>query len=244
MTPPSKCNTIISMGNAKIVGYVRVSTEEQASSGLSLASQVEKVRAYASLYDLELVEVIQDAGGSARTLHRPGLQHALSLLRKRAVAGVVVVKLDRLTRSVEDLGALIREYFGERARYGVTLHSVSDHIDTRTAAGRLVLHVLAAVAQWEREAIGERTRDALAQKRSRSERISRHVPFGFRLAEDGHHIEPEEGEQKVIAEARALRDSGLSQRAVAQALDDMGCVNRAGHRFALVHVQRLLKRTA
>lgn len=84
----------------KVLGYVRVSTEEQSESGHSLGAQREKLKAYAALYDLELVEIVEDGGQSAKTLNRPGLQRALKILRNGEADGIVIVKLDRLTRSV------------------------------------------------------------------------------------------------------------------------------------------------
>jgi hypothetical protein len=140
----------------KAIGYVRVSTDEQAADGVSLAAQEHKIRMYAELYGIELVEVVVDAGQSAKTLDRPGLRRVLDLLRQRKVEGVIVAKLDRLTRSVADLNTLIDTFFCERA--GRQLWSVADSIDTRTAAGRLVLNILGSVGQWERETIAERTR--------------------------------------------------------------------------------------
>jgi site-specific DNA recombinase len=140
---------------ARAVAYVRVSTEKQADHGVSLAAQRSKVEAYATLYDLELVETVVDAGVSAKDIQRPGLQKALRALEGGLADAVVVVKLDRLTRSVRDLGNLVEQYF---ATGRFSLLSVGEQIDTRSAAGRLVLNVLASVAQWEREATGERTR--------------------------------------------------------------------------------------
>lgn len=142
------------MSKTRAVAYVRVSTEKQADAGQSLEAQQAKLAAYASLYELELVEVVVDAGVSAKTLNRPGLQRALAMLESGAADALVVVKLDRLTRSVRDLGELVEGVFAEK---GAALLSVSEQIDTRSAAGRLVLNVLASVSQWEREAIGERT---------------------------------------------------------------------------------------
>jgi DNA invertase Pin-like site-specific DNA recombinase len=138
-----------SITTTKAVGYIRVSTEKQADHGVSLEAQQTKLAAYAALYDIELVEVIVDAGVSAKTLSRAGLQRALGMLRKGQANALVVAKLDRLTRSVKDLGTLVEEYFSAD---NITLLSVADSIDTRTAAGRLVLNVLGSVAQWEREA--------------------------------------------------------------------------------------------
>src|SRR5262249_54392712 len=132
----------------------------------ALQAQEEKIRQYCSLYDLTLVDIITDAGVSAKTLQREGLQTALSLLTSGQADGIVVVKLDRLTRNVADLGTLITEYFNTYA-----LLSVCEQIDTRSASGRLVLNVLTSVAQWEREAIGERTSQALQYKKAQGERV-------------------------------------------------------------------------
>jgi DNA invertase Pin-like site-specific DNA recombinase len=108
----------------------------------------------------KLARAVQYAHGhSAKSFNRPGLQNALQALRSGKAKGLLIAKLDRLTRSVSDWQTLIDDYFGEKA--GKSLFSVADSIDTRSSAGRLVLNVLLSVAQWEREAIGERTRDAL-----------------------------------------------------------------------------------
>jgi len=136
-----------------------VSTQQQADEGVSLEAQRSKLRAYAFAMDLELVALCEDAGVSAKSLDRPGLRAALELLEQGKADGLVVAKLDRLTRSVRDLGELVERYFESR----FSLLCLADSLDTRTASGRLVLHVLGAVSQWEREATAERTRDALAQ---------------------------------------------------------------------------------
>src|SRR4051794_4255563 len=150
-------------GPLRVLGYTRVSSAEQASEGVSLEAQEAKVRGYCALHDLDLVGLEADAGVSARTLKRPGLARVLAALESGEVGGVVIAKLDRLSRSVADWNTLIERHFGPAG--GRQLFSVSDHIATRTAAGRMVLNILMSVAQWEREAIAERTLDALAHKR-------------------------------------------------------------------------------
>jgi DNA invertase Pin-like site-specific DNA recombinase len=100
----------------------------------------------------------------------------------------------------------------------VALISVAESLDTSSAAGRLVINIMAAVSQWEREAIGERTRDALRHKRSQNERVG-NIAFGFRLAADGKHVEQDPGEQTVLAEIRRLRASGVSMRRIAVSLN-------------------------
>lgn len=127
----------------RTIAYLRVSTEKQADRGVSLDAQRAKVKAYAELFDLELTETIVDAGESAKHLDRPGLQRALAMLKAGEADALLVVKLDRLTRSVRDLGHLVEKYF---APGKAALLSVGEQIDTRSAAGRLVLNVLASVS--------------------------------------------------------------------------------------------------
>jgi site-specific DNA recombinase len=222
------------MSKTRAIAYVRVSTDKQADHGVSLEAQESKVRAYAALYDLDLVDVVVDAGASAKTLDRPGLTRVLAMVKRGEVDAVVVMKLDRLTRSVADLGTLVERYFQKAA-----LLSVSEQIDTRTAGGRLVLNVLASVAQWEREAIGERTATAMKHKASKGERVGA-IPYGFALADDGVTLVEVEAEQAVMAEARTLRAAGLSLRTVAAELARRGFVARAGRAFNAEQVRRMV----
>ena len=217
---------------------MRVSTEKQADKGVSLEAQQAKIRAYAELYNLDLVEVIVDAAVSAKSLERPGLSRALGMLEAREVDALLVVKLDRLTRSVRDLGTLVEDYFGDPE--GPALLSVSEQIDTRTAAGRLVLNVLGAVSQWEREAIGERTSAAMGHMRSQGMHTGGAAPFGFQLAGEGR-LEAHEAEQAVIRKARALRSEGHSLRSVAARLEGQGHRTRNGGSFAAIQVARMLE---
>ena len=226
----------------KVIGYIRVSTEEQASDGVSLATQREKLNGYAKLYDLELVEIIEDAGQSGKTLDRPGLQEALSMIRSGKAAGLVIAKLDRLSRSVVDWNTLIDGYFGEKA--GKQIFSVADSIDTRTAAGRLVLNVLMSVAQWERETIGERTKDALQHKIRKGERCGK-VRFGYHLADDGTTLVEDPAEQQALAAIRRLKAAGQSLREIAAELTRSGIKTKEGHAtWKHTTVARILQRTA
>ena len=219
----------------RTIAYLRVSTDKQADAGVSLDAQQDKARAYAALYDLELVEVIVDAGESAKTLDRPGLQRALALLKNGKADALLVAKLDRLTRSVVDLGKLIETYF---APGKAALLSVSEQIDTRSAAGRLVLNILASVSQWERETIAERTRDAMRHKQANGEYIGGPAPYGSQLVNG--ELVADAAEQGVIQQARELRDSGLSLAAVAKELDRRGIQARNGKAFAAMQISRMV----
>lgn len=221
----------------RTIAYLRVSTDKQADRGVSLDAQRAKVRAYAELYDLDLCEVIVDAGESAKSLDRPGLTRALAMLKAREADALLVVKLDRLTRSVADLSTVVERYF---APGKAALLSVGEQIDTRSAAGRLVLNVLASVGQWEREAIGERTSAAMQHKAACGEYTGGGAPYGYRIGPDGVHVEAVPEEQAVLVKARELRAAGLTLRATATALDRAGLRSRAGRTFAASQVARMV----
>src|SRR5689334_13584445 len=146
----------------KAIGYVRVSIDKQAEKGVSLEAQAEKLRAMAVVHGAELIDVIVDAGESAKSIDRPGMQRLLHLVDTGKVQTVIIAKLDRLTRSVKDLAELLERF----QHKGVSLVSVAESLDTGSAAGRLVLNIMTAVSQWEREAIGERKTAALRYKRA------------------------------------------------------------------------------
>src|SRR5947207_2586259 len=178
------------MSLMKTIGYVRVSTDKQADRGVSLEAQAAKIRAMAVVHGAELLDILVDGGESAKSLNQPGMARLLALVDAGEVEAVIIAKLDRLTRSVKDLCTLLERF----TRRGVTLISVAESLDTGSAAGRLVLNIMTAVSQWEREAIGERTRDALRHKRNQGERVG-NIAFGSRLAGDGQHLEPDPAEQ-------------------------------------------------
>ena len=220
----------------KAIGYVRVSTEQQADRGVSLEAQTEKVKAMAVVKEAELLDVIVDAGESAKSLSRPGMARLLELVESRAVDVVIIAKLDRLTRSVADLAELLKRF----KRCGVSLVSVADSLDTKSAAGRLVLNIMTSVSEWEREAIGERTRDALHLKQRKGERVG-NVPFGDRLAADGVHLEADPSEHEILGRIRSLRAAGKTLRAIAAALNREGFTTRRQTPWQFQYVAAVLR---
>jgi hypothetical protein len=101
--------------------------------------------------------------------------------------------------------------------------SVAESLDTATAAGRLVLNIMVSVSQWEREAIGERTRDAMAHKRANGRRVGT-IPFGFRIAGDGRNQEEGPAEQDILARIPELKAAGQTTRQIADELNRQGYV--------------------
>lgn len=228
----------------RVVGYIRVSTEGQADVGISLDAQRAKLKAYAEAMDLELVAIEEDAGISAKTVtERPGLLRALAMLDAGAADGLLVAKLDRLTRSVRDLGDLVDRYFAKRH----SLLSLGDSIDTRTASGRLVLNMLGSVSQWEREATAERTASALAHLRDSGVRLGGEC-LGWRRTPEvdthGRRVTTEiDAEAVTVRRLRDLRASGLSLRAVAKTLAEEGHATKRGGDWRPATVRKVLMRS-
>lgn len=184
-----------------VVGYVRVSTGDQADSGLGLDAQRRAIEVEADRRGWHLAAILEDAGASAKSMNgRPALAEALAILDAGNAAGLVVAKLDRVTRSTMDAAVLMER----AARKGWKLVALDLGVDTTTPTGELVASVMAAVAQWERRAIGARTREALAAKRAQGVRLGRP-----RL------LAPETA-ARIVAE----RDAGAGWSTIARRLDD------------------------
>ena len=219
---------------ATAIGYIRVSTEGQAVDGVSLDAQRAKLEAWCSLNDYTLTAVHVDAGISGKSAdNRPGLQAALADCRKGSA--LVVYSLSRLARSTRDTIEI-----SERLnKAGVDLVSLSEKIDTTSAAGKMVFRMLAVLAEFERDQISERTASAMQFKKTKGERVGA-VPYGYDLAADGVALVANAAEQAVIQQARELKASGLSLRAVATELNKRGFNARNGKPFQAVQIQRMV----
>ena len=223
---------------ANVIGYLRVSTPGQADDGVSLDVQRARVEAYCLANDLELSEVFVDAGLSGkRADNRPELQKALDrACREGAV--LVVYSLSRLARSTRDTLAI-----GERLdKAGADLVSLSEKIDTTTAAGKMVFRMLAVLAEFERDQICERTKSAMSYKRSKGERVGA-VPYGFDLAADGVKLLENPKEQAALKIIDELHADGMSLRKIASELNGRNIVTKGGKKaWSHTTVQRIVKR--
>lgn len=219
----------------KVIGYIRVSTDEQATAGVSLDAQRAKLEQYCALYDLELVDVVVDAGVSAKNLRREGLQSALAALDAGNADGLLVAKLDRLTRSVRDLADLLEGYFGTR----FALLSVAEKVDTSSAAGRMILNIMATVSQWEREVIGERTSAALQHKLSKGEHVGAPA-LGWEMCEG--KLQKLDAEQAVVDRILELRRAGCTLQVIADTLTAENVPTKRGGKWAPATVRLVLNR--
>lgn len=197
----------------KAVGYIRVSTDEQASEGQSLDNQLSRIRAYAESQGWDLVDVYREEGHSGKTTNRPELNRLIGDVRSDKVDIVLVYRVDRLTRRQKHLWTLLEDVFEAN---GVGFKSVVEPFDTTTAQGKAFLGMLAVFAQLERDTISERTRDTLASKKANGEWSGR-IPYGYRIG-DNRKLEKDLEQQKVIGKVKRLRRRGRSFRAIARQL--------------------------
>jgi len=191
----------------KVVGYARVSTLAQAE-GLSLVAQKERIEAYAKAQGWELVSVELDAGISGKkTENRPAFQKAMGMLRNGAANALVVVRLDRLSRSLADFTRILAEAEGKW-----DLVSLSENFDTSTPAGRMLFHIIGSICQFEREIIAQRTKEGMAVLRQQG-KLRGAVPFGYSLSEqDGKTLVPNEqmGTVRKIIALRRKKGCGFA----------------------------------
>jgi len=220
----------------RMIGYARVSTADQADRGASLEAQEDKIRAYCGLHDLELIEIKVEVL-SARTMNRPKLQDALAQIKRREADGLVIWNLDRLARKVRDVSLMIEEYFSEG---GARLVSVTEHIDTQSAGGRLVVNVLSSVHQWESERVGERTKATMSHMKAQGYWTGGRVPYGFQAQPRRHDSEgnplprrltEDPSEQEVISASFDLRERGLTLKEIASELRSRGFSPRCGSMY-------------
>ncbi len=222
----------------RFIAYVRVSTGEQAASGLSLAAQRRRLTAYVAAHGLTLADVAEDAGISARrTNNRPALQRALSALSRGEADGLVAVKLDRLSRTTRDVLDLV----ARAEREGWALHSIEERLDTASPQGRFVTTSLGAMAQLKREQAAERTRVAMAELRRQGRRVSGKPPWGYRF--DCGRVVADTDEQVILTRMLVLRAEGLGAKRIAAALNEAGGTNPRTNR-AWTHgaIQAVLRR--
>lgn len=185
--------------HSRVVGYTRVSTQEQGDSGAGMDAQVHAIQRECKHRGWSLERTCQDiASGSSRD-HRPALSEALRLIIDGEADTLMVSKLDRLSRSVVDFGAIVQD--ARRGGWNIVIIDLG--VDLSTPAGEMVATIMAALAQWERQVISQRTRDALASRKRDGMKLGR--PVG---------VDPDT-EGMILT----LHRSGLGLRAVATELN-------------------------
>jgi DNA invertase Pin-like site-specific DNA recombinase len=199
----------------KAIAYIRVSTQGQVDDGVSLAAQAAKIQAWAECNGYEMGQVFIDAGVSGTKANREGLQDALAAVGKGDA--LVVYSLSRLARNT----AHTLEIAAELEKTGADLVSLSEKIDTSSAAGKMVFRLLAVLAEFERDQISERTKLAMNYKKSQNQRVGS-IPYGKQLAADGVSLEDNADELAAVEIIKTLRRQGLTFAKIAAELDGLG----------------------
>lgn len=208
--------------SACVVVYVRVSSEEQAASGAGIDAQVAECTTYAERHNLTVVDVVIEDAVSGKTVpaSRPGFARALALLDDCSAAALLVRRTDRVSRNLRHTLAVVdRSVSG-----GWSIVTTDGKLDTRTAAGRFTVNVMASAAEYERELISERTREALAT------RIAAGVVIGHRP----------ELSAAVVVRIVDLRGGGASIGAIAAQLTREGVQAARGGPMTRSAVQAVL----
>jgi len=217
------------------IGYIRVSTEKQANEGVSLEAQEAKIVTWCKANGYELVQVYVDAGISGKRMDtRKELLAALASLKKGMA--LVSYSLSRLARSTKDALAI-----GEAvAKKKADMVSLTEQIDTTTAAGKMMFQMLSVLAEFERNLVAERTTNALQHKKRSGQKYTNQTPYGFEAIE-GRLVEVKQ-EAEVVAEIQAARSSGSTLQSIADSLNTRGIPTKTGKQWAPATIHLLLKR--
>jgi DNA invertase Pin-like site-specific DNA recombinase len=223
-------------------GYIRVSTAGQSDNGVSLDAQRAKIAAWCDANGYTLVGVFTDAGISGkRADNRPGLLAALDAVCNARDTALVVYSLSRLARSTKDAIGIAEQL----DKAGCDLVSLSERIDTTSAAGKMVFRMLAVLAEFERDLVSERTTAALAHLKANGRRVGA-IPYGFDVLSDGVTLVPNPTEQAVIRDIHTMRAGGCTLEAIAATLTERGVPTKTGKskRWGHRSVASILERTA
>lgn len=221
----------------KIIGYLRVSTDQQVESGLGLDSQKAACEAYAKKMGLEVAQFFTDEGlsGALSYKDRPELNRAIGSLKKSDI--LLVAKRDRLSRDPDDIKEINDELNTRRA---VLISAAGEGTEKNDSASKFMRRILDGAAEYERNIISDRIKAALKVKKNRGERVG-HIPFGCKLAENNVNLVQNEVECNVINNMKELRAKGLSIRDIAIALNKKGLLNREGAKWNPTSLFRIMK---
>lgn len=165
--------------------YVRVSTQDQAQHGFSLDAQQDTLQNYARAIGYDIFKIYRDEGKSAKDLNRPEMQQMLSDAKDKKFSAIFIYKLDRFSRSLKDLILTIDQL----KEWGIDFVSLQDKIETTSASGKLMFHIISAFAEFERNIIGDRTKFGMERKAKEGGFITR-APLGYKMFHKQLIIDP------------------------------------------------------
>lgn len=223
----------------RVLTYIRVSTDSQVDSGAGLNAQIEACNRYVSNQGLTIYKIFKDEGISGSKLEeRNGLMDLLNELQKDDI--LLVAKRDRLARDRYAFAYIEKVIEKKKARI---ISAAGEGTEQDDPAGRMLSGIIDVFAVYERDIIRARTKAALSSMKKQGKRVG-HIPFGYKLAEDGVHLEECPQEQDIIRQMKELQSEGLSIREIANALNERQAFNRGQSKWNHGSVHRLLKKAA
>lgn len=227
----------------KIVGYLRVSTDQQVESGLGLEAQLKALEEYAKKTGCEISHIYRDEGisGAAPLDERHGLIEAISMLKKGDI--LLIAKRDRLARHRNSLAMIEMAIQQKKARIISAAGEGTESEDEEDPMSYMMRGMTDLFSEFERLLIKSRTKAALRAKKDRGERVG-HIPFGYRLAYDGIHLEENELEQSVLKQIKELRVEGFSIREIAEEMNKREAFNRGNSTWNHASIHRAIKKAA
>ena len=217
----------------RVVGYVRVSTEEQARTGISIDMQKDRINKLAEEKSWDLIGIMEDKGYSAKNVKRPGYQMLLQLIEFKHVDCLAVYKVDRLCRYSPDMMDLRRLLDNT----GVGLHCINEPFNIKEGGGRFLLTIHAGLAEQERDTTIERTKAALAELQRQGKRTGS-IPYGFTVDENNYLIHSPY-EQNVIKWIKKFMKQDSTYWGIMTTLNLMGFKNRKNSQFTDASIRRL-----
>lgn len=221
----------------KLIGYVRVSSEGQADN-TSLEEQELKIKSYCVALNHELVDIYQDVQSGGKSENRKGLQTAITALLDGKADGLIALKVDRVARNAADLLTLIDKTLQPNNK---ALVLITEGVDTATATGKLVVTMLAGVAEFEKSQINERTANGKKARAKTSDYANGGAPkFGCKA--DNKNLVADDNEQQIIDIIRRHHKSGKSPQKIADFLNKNNLPSKRGGTWSKTTVARVVDR--
>jgi len=208
----------------KTLGYVRVSTSMQVEKGNSIDNQVQKIKEYAKLENLELIQVFEDLGVSGKKAEREGYQNLIKYALDNDIHVVVVWSLSRLGRNLRDMLDTIDIF----RKSGIELRAIKENIKENDAISNLLLNIMGSINEFEVAQLGERIKVVKNHNKDKGLTYGR-TQYGFK--NDNGKIVKDENEYKVRLLIKRLRRKDYSYKSIAEELEYRGIKSRSGGKF-------------
>ncbi|MBI3993934.1 MAG: recombinase family protein [Candidatus Lambdaproteobacteria bacterium] len=206
----------------KVIGYTSHNTLSPQPKNLTLDDQEQIIRNYVAERNWELVDVFSEIVSTNSSQSKTKLDELIDLSATGAFDMIVVPRLDRLTRNIRQLSRLVSEVCGQ---HRVGLISIEEGLDSTADNGRLAMTIIDILAKWDTKRISDRTREIIARKRSKGERVG-HAPFGFTYKDK--MLVTVQDELDTVRLIREKRDAGMSYHKIAKYLNDRKIASKRG----------------